>query len=120
MVERHLNFAGVIIEFLPLSIGSAGKAVYVKFKLNIRVSLYKVIKNVPFVVQCDSSLSVPAPMPTSSTRLSLPCPSSPAGGTSTPGADGHQDEVGDAVWKRRYLALQESVNTEKSSKRKSQ
>jgi hypothetical protein len=30
------------------------------------------------------------------------------------------EEVGAAVWKRRYLALQESVNTEKPSKRKSQ
>jgi hypothetical protein len=59
-------------------------------------------------------------MPTSSTRLSLPCPSSPAGGTSAPGADGHEGQVGGAGWKRLYLALQETVNTEKSSKRKSQ
>ena len=35
-----------------------------------------------------------------------------------PGYDG--PEEGAAVWKRRYLALQESVNTERSSKRKSQ
>jgi hypothetical protein len=37
----------------------------------------------------------------------------------SPVSDG-PEEVGAAVWKRRYLALQESVNTEKSSKRKSQ
>lgn len=62
-------------------------------------------------------------MPTFSTRtgpLSPPCPSSPAGDTSAPGADGHEDQAGGAMWKRRFLALQESVNTEKSSKRKSQ
>ena len=33
--------------------------------------------------------------------------------------DGPED-VGAAVWKRRYLAVQETVNTEKSSKRKFQ
>ena len=59
-------------------------------------------------------------MSTSSTHLPLSCPSPPAGGTSTPGADGHEGQVGGAGWKRLYLALQESVNTEKSSKRKSQ
>jgi hypothetical protein len=57
-------------------------------------------------------------MPTSSTHLSSssqPRPSSPAGGVDSDGPEGD----GAAVWKRRYLALQESVNTEKSSKRKS-
>jgi hypothetical protein len=55
-------------------------------------------------------------MPTLSTHLSSsqPRPSSPVGDPDGP------EEVGAAVWKRRYLALQESVNTEKSSKRKSQ
>ena len=46
-------------------------------------------------------------------------PSSSAGLPPVGDSDG-PDEVGAAVWKRRYLALQESVNTEKSSKRKSQ
>jgi hypothetical protein len=45
--------------------------------------------------------------------------SSPAGDTRDSSSDG-PEKVGAAVWKRRYLALQESVNTEKSSKRKSQ
>ena len=61
-------------------------------------------------------------MPTFSTHpgsSSQPRPSSPAIDTRAPGSDG-PEEVGAAVWKRRYLALQESVNTEKSSKRKSQ
>jgi len=60
-------------------------------------------------------------MPTSSTRpssSSQPHPP-PAGDTGMLDSDG-PEEVGAAVWKRRYLALQESVNTEKSSKRKSQ
>ena len=56
-------------------------------------------------------------MPTSSMRTGSPSPLPPASDTGAPGADG---QVGDAVWKRRYLALQESMNTEKSSKRKSQ
>ena len=59
-------------------------------------------------------------MSTSSTHLSLPCPSSPAGSASAPDADGHEGQVGGACWKRLYLALQESVNTEKASERKSQ
>jgi hypothetical protein len=45
---------------------------------------------------------------------SQPRSPSPAADSDGPG------EVGAAVWKRRYLALQETVNTEKSSKRKSQ
>ena len=60
-------------------------------------------------------------MPTSSTHpgsSSQPHPLSPASDTRAPGSDGFE-EVGAALWKRRYLALQESVNTEKSSKRKS-
>lgn len=64
--------------------------------------------------------SWPAPMSTSSTRLPLPCSSPPAGGTSTPGADDHEGQVGGTNWKRLYLTLQNSVNTEKSSKRKYQ
>jgi hypothetical protein len=51
--------------------------------------------------------------------FSQPRPSSPAGDTRGLDTDA-PEEVGAAVWKRRYLALQESVNTEKSSKRKSQ
>ena len=61
-------------------------------------------------------------MPTSSTQpssSSQPRPSSPTGHTHGSDFDG-SEEVGAAVWKRRYVALQESVNTEKSSKRKSQ
>jgi hypothetical protein len=56
-------------------------------------------------------------MPTSSTHPSSSSqrrPSSHAGDSDGP------EEVGAAFWKRRYLALQEDVNTEKSSKRKSQ
>ena len=57
-------------------------------------------------------------MPTSSTH---PSSSSQPPPSSRTDSDGHHDEeVGAAVWKRRYIALQESVNTEKSSKRKSQ
>ena len=59
-------------------------------------------------------------MSTSSTCLSLLCPSSPASSASAPDADGHEGQVGGAGWKQLYLALQESVNTEKASKRKSQ
>jgi hypothetical protein len=61
-------------------------------------------------------------MPTSSTHPSSsshPRLSSPTGDTNGLDFDG-PEELGTAVWKRRYLALQESVNTEKSSKRKSQ
>jgi hypothetical protein len=58
------------------------------------------------------------PLSTHPSSSSQPRPSSPAGGVG-PDPDGHE-EVGAAVWKRRYLALQECVNTEKSSKRKSQ
>jgi hypothetical protein len=60
-------------------------------------------------------------MPTLSTHpsSSQPRPSSPADDTRGSVSDG-LEEVGAAVWKRRYLALRESVNTEKSSKRKSQ
>ena len=54
-------------------------------------------------------------MPTFSTpSSSQPRSPSPAGDPDGP------EEVGAALWKRRYLALQESVNTAKSSKRKSQ
>jgi hypothetical protein len=48
------------------------------------------------------------------TSSSHPRSPSPAADSDGPG------EVGAAVWKRRYLALQETVNTEKSSKRKFQ
>ena len=61
-------------------------------------------------------------MPTSFTHpssSSQPRPSSSIGDTHGVDSDGIE-EVSAAVWKRRYLALQESVNTEKSSKRKSQ
>ena len=69
--------------------------------------------------QTSCCLSTPliALMPTFSTHpssSSQPHPSSSVGDS-----DG-LEEVGAAVWKRRYLALQEIVNTEKSSKRKSQ
>jgi hypothetical protein len=57
-------------------------------------------------------------MPTFSTLPNSLSQPSPAGDTH--GLDSAPEEVGAAVWKRRYLALQESVNTEKSSKRKSQ
>ena len=62
------------------------------------------------------------PMPTSATHpssSSQPRPPSPASNTHVPGSDG-PEEVGAAVWKQRYLALQESVNTEQTSNRKSQ
>jgi hypothetical protein len=49
-----------------------------------------------------------------------PCPLSPANDPHVPGSDGLEDEAVPAVWKRRYLALQESVNNQKSSKRKSE
>ena len=61
-------------------------------------------------------------MPTSSTHPSSSSqrrPPSPAGDTHDFDNDG-PEEVGAALWRRRYLTLQESVNIEKSSKRKSQ
>jgi hypothetical protein len=65
-----------------------------------------------------SSCLTPTPlitlMATSSNPNSLPRSPSPA-----IDPDGPED-VDAAVWKRRYLALQETVNTEKSSKRKFQ
>jgi hypothetical protein len=75
-----------------------------------------------YKVQRDTLISpLLALMPTSSTHpssSSRPRPPS-ASGAHASDSDG-PEEVSPAVWKRRYLALQESVNTEKSSKRKSQ
>jgi hypothetical protein len=65
-------------------------------------------------------------MPPSSTLTdssSLPHLLSPTSDRRTPGFDGPEDQADAGVWKRRYLALQESVNAEsapKSSKRKTE
>jgi len=93
------------------------KSFFWPMKQNIGV-IYIIYK-----VQRDTSLFISpllALMPTSSSTgfSSRPRPSS-SSDTRMPDSDG-PEEVGTAVWKRRYLALQESVNTEKSSKRKSQ
>ena len=36
-----------------------------------------------------------------------------------PSLDGFEDQADSAVWKRRYLALKDTVNAQTSSKRKS-
>jgi hypothetical protein len=74
---------------------------YSGLKQNIRV------RHIIYKVQRQTSRYLICPL-----IVLMPRPSSPVGDP--------DQEVGDAVWKRRYLALQESVNTEKSSKRKSQ
>ena len=74
-------------------------------------SEFDIIYKVQRQTSCCLTSSLIALMPTHSSSSR---PSSPIGDSNGP------EEVGAAVWKRRYLALQESVNTEKSSKRKSQ
>jgi hypothetical protein len=48
-------------------------------------------------------------------------PPSPINDSCMPGFNGSGDQadLGPAVWKRQYLALQESINAQESSKRKS-
>ena len=48
---------------------------------------------------------------------SQPRPSSPANGPHAPSSD--KDQADPAVWRRKYLALRETVNNQTSSKRKS-
>jgi len=65
---------------------------------------------------------LPVQMYLSSTRMSAALqhrPSSPVDGPRTPNSDGFEDQADPTVWKRRYLALQETVNDQTSSKRKS-
>ena len=62
-------------------------------------------------------------MPSSSTHAgpsSLLYPSSPANDPCAPGSDGPEEQVDAGVWKRRYLVLQETVNSQKTSKRKAE
>jgi hypothetical protein len=78
------------------------------------------VRHMIYIVQRQTSCYLASPlialMPTFSTH---PSPSQSRQPSPTGGSDGPEG-VGAAVWKRRYLALQESVNTERSSKRKSQ
>jgi hypothetical protein len=72
------------------------------------------VRHIIYKIQRQTSCCLTSPlMATLSTH-----PSSTQTRPSSPVGD--PEAVGDAVWKRRYLALQETVNTEKSSKRKSQ
>ena len=80
-------------------------------KQNIRV------RHINFRVQPEEHLlllNLPLMALSTHTSSSQHRTSSPVGEADRP------EEIGAAVWKRRYLALQESVNTEKSFKRKSQ
>ena len=89
-------------------------------KLNLKLTRnIRVYQQLERHTSCSPLLTL---MPTSSTHpgsSSQPHPVSPTSDTRAPGFDG-SEEVGAALWKRRYLALQESLNTEGSSKRKAQ
>jgi len=71
-----------------------------------------------YKVQRQSSRCLTSPLITLMATSSNPSSTQPHSPSPADDSDG-PEAVGAAVWKRRYLALQETVNTEKSSKRKS-
>jgi len=72
-----------------------------------------------YKVQRQTSCSLTSPLITLMATSSNPNSSLPRSPSPAIDPDGPED-VGAAVWKRRYLALQETVNTENLSKRKFQ
>ena len=77
-----------------------------------RVIVYLRYLTPPLLVQMSlSSMHIGSP--------SQPRPSSPANGPYAPNSDSLEDQADPAIWRRKYLALRETVNNQTSSKRKS-